>query len=107
MLRFTLTIPTNDNDGNPILSVRYARKFFEGSPIIDGWTSTESFGHWTSPDGKTYAEPVTVLSIDTENDSEVRALLFQLAELIAEVYSQEYVYVTEQPITTYLVPARN
>ena len=110
MTRFTLTVPLQDNNGAFRQDyVRVAEQVI--GERFDGWTRHHAIGEWKGQqDGETYTvrEPVAVYTIDAENHQDTDAAwLIGVAQSLAVYCEQDAVYLTAQPVTTYLVgPAK-
>ena len=92
MYRFTLTLPTQYNDGGTVGPE--LRGYFEARLLgtFGGFTATESLGAWIGH-GRVYSEPVTVYTLDSDTGDEY-PLLLDIAEYAAFELKQESVYVT-------------
>lgn len=97
MHRFTITLPTQYNDGRPI--PRETRGYFENLMLgaFGGFTATESLGAWVEYDEdedapRVYVEPVTVYTLDSDEDE--TAERDRLAEYAARDLGQSAIYVT-------------
>lgn len=96
MQRFTLTVPLQDNSGTyraeefKRVAEQLLREHFDGFTLVHG------VGGW-----KQYREPVAVYTVDAE--AEQYLALLEIAQALATYAEQEAVYVTSQPISTYLV----
>ncbi len=111
MLRYTLTLPTHDNAGND-LTAAHAHIRSRLLRDFDGFTAHEARGHWRGADDTRYAETVVVYTVDAA-DSDARItgrimptpleLLTTLAHQLKVSCEQEAVYLTRQPIDTWLV----
>lgn len=98
MYRYTLTVPTIDNDGRPLTEVHEnVRLSLERR--FPGFTAHDGTGYW----GGEHAghEPVTVYVIDAGADDldHLRAI----ARYVKYVGQQDAVYLTRQTIDTWLV----
>ncbi len=103
MHRYTLTVPLRDNDGDSLaflhsgVSGRLAREF-GGLTVL-----RDAVGVWSAPDAANPGrEPVKVYIVDTAREDAL-ALLQRLAASIARFAGQDAVYLTRQPIETFLV----
>lgn len=101
MTRYTLTVPLEDNDGQPIPDVHeYVRGLLAAD--FPAWTEVDGSGHWVGPAHIPYLEPVRVYIIDAggANDhDELRAI----ATYVRRAARQDAVYLTRQPIETELI----
>jgi hypothetical protein len=100
MYRYTLTVPTHDNNGAP-----FDQALLDGvdrllSQTYDGFTRVDATGAW---DGgfRMYSEPVRVYSIDASEHA--LDSLRNYALFLAQALSQECIYLTRQPIETWLL----
>ncbi len=101
VLRYTLTLPTHDNDG---LGLSHAHACLRAELLghFGGFTVHEARGHWSGADGN-YAEPVLVYTVDAPDTSESYAKLRALAAALKVSCGQEAIYLTRQPVETWLV----
>ena len=102
MTRYSLTIPTHYNDGQPIpRPILYALEE-ELVEIGGGFTASAATGAWASPSGAVVREPVTVYAVDSEQELALPALE-ALAERTATALGQEAIYLTRQELDVQLV----
>ena len=91
MYRSTITIPRHYNDGREVPADVTSGIESEILDVFGGFTVTESRGAWR--DGDTvYVEPVGVYTCDSDADES--GAVERIAETVAELLSQEAVYVT-------------
>jgi hypothetical protein len=98
MTRFTITCPLVDNSGTERTDFpQHLEKLLRASGI-EGWTALPGSGVWHH-----FTEPVTVYVIDGP------APLFATLEAVAEDFAlyagQDAVYLTREPIETFIVRA--
>ena len=102
MTRFTLTVPLQRNDGEPVTELELGAIEVDLLSYFGGFTSTDSTGAWRADDGTVYREPVRVYTVDGANpDASDR--IVSLAQFIATGLEQEAVYVTAGEVHTRLV----
>ncbi len=101
MLRYTLTLPTRDNDG---LRLSHAHAWLRTELLghFGAYTAHRAVGAWRGTSGA-YTEPVRVYTIDAPDTSESYAKLRALAEALKVSCGQEAIYLTRQPVETWLV----
>lgn len=108
MIRYTLHVPEQRNDGSLIEPAYFEE--IEGAleVLAGGWTLTPGIGGWRG-ENERYREPVRLYAMDVEQDlnGNLRRALVLQAGRIADELEQEAVYLTRQDIETYFVsPAR-
>jgi hypothetical protein len=101
MKRYSLTIPMQDNAGEfhadfPRVAEQLLAEYFSG------WTKVHGVGNWRNDDGEDCREPVAVYSIDTA-DPDALLNLVEIAQALAVYCEQDGVYLTSQPVETFLV----
>ncbi len=103
MYRYTLTVPVNDNDGSSlaILHKGIARRLARD---YHGFTTLQGPGAWHDPElaRNVGREDVILYIIDTDNTLALEDLT-NLARAIRRAAAQDAVYLTRQPIETWLV----
>lgn len=95
MTRYTLHVPTHDNDGYPLASV-HAYVDDQLLAYYGGWTRTTAVGAWRSDEGTDYREGMFLYAVDTENTGSAPRQLRQIAEHIKHEAEQDAVYLTAQ-----------
>lgn len=99
MYRYTLTVPTQDNNGVP-----FDQALLDGVDMVlangyDGFARVDATGAWMG--ARLYTEPVRVYSIDAREGA--GESLRNYALFLAQALSQECIYLTRQPIETWLL----
>lgn len=102
MTRYTLHVPEQYNNGDPVPPEYFAVIEREIEDYAGGWTLTHAIGGWRGEDSR-YRESVRLYHVDTDNGP---ARLLGTAEAIAQALDQEAVYLTAQEISTTLVTSR-
>lgn len=102
MTRFTLTIPTVENDGSSLailhdgVARRIARDF-------DGLTILTGEGIWSDPSAANPGrEDVRIYVVDTDRPDALD-ILRKLAQTVRRAAAQDCVYLTRQSIDAFLV----
>ncbi len=101
MVRYTITLPTHDNDGHDLADVHeQAREYLLRH--FGAFTAHEALGAWRGAE-RTYAEPVVAYAVDVPDTRESYASLHALAQALKASGGQEAIYLTRQPVDTWLV----
>jgi hypothetical protein len=104
--RYTLTVPTHDNDGASLLALHDDVR----GRLMDafgGFTVTAGRGEWhTGADVAVDAVRVYTVDVDGGTHGERGWTAFaRLAEYVARKARQDAVYLTRQPVETWLITA--
>ncbi len=102
MLRYTLTLPTHDNSGRDLTS-EHAHIRSRLLRDFGGFTAHKARGHWRGADDMRYAENVVVYTFDIIATDNVPGALVALADALKVSCGQEAIYLTRQPVETWLV----
>lgn len=105
MVRFTLHVPLQRNDGTPITSTELETIEAELLTITDGYTAWPSVGAWRGPDGTIYREAIQLYAFDLPPAAIThrKERIESLAEFVATGLEQEAVYLTAHEISALLV----
>jgi hypothetical protein len=87
-----IILPVLDNDGKPIAAARNAA-IAAMVAAFGGLTSWDGRGHWANPQGKLFAERVTIHATAMENSPANVARLREIASAFARDAGQEAVYI--------------
>ncbi len=101
VLRYTLTLPMTGNNGRD-LTAEHLRTEDYLVRHFSAYTAHRAVGAWRGADGN-YAEPVRVYTVDAPDTSESYAKLRALAQDLKLTCEQEAIYLTRQPVETWLV----
>ncbi len=101
MVRYTLTLPTHGNAGRS-LADQHAQSAEYLLAQFGAYTVHAATGAWSGAD-RDYTEPVTVYVVDAPDTSESYAKLHALAQYLKLTCEQEAVYLTRQPVKTFLI----
>ncbi len=102
MLRYTLALPKQDNSGRE-LTAEHRRAAEQLLHHFGAFTAHEAVGAWRGTIGTYGAERVTVYTVDAPDTSESYAKLHALAQTLKVACEQDAIYLTRQPVETWLV----
>jgi hypothetical protein len=100
-VRYSLTLPMRDNNGAD-LTAQHKRACTRLLAHFGAFTAHSAEGAWSGVD-REYTEPVVVYTVDAPDDSESFARLHALATCMRAACRQEAIYLTRQPVETWLV----
>ncbi len=109
MLRYTLTLPMTRNNGRD-LTAEHAHIRSRLLRDFDGFTAHKARGYWRGADDMRYAENVVVYTVDVDPTAHKWRgnggpfnVLRELAEALKLTCEQEAIYLTRQPVETFLI----
>jgi hypothetical protein len=104
MSRYVIHVPVNDNDMNEIPHVLDATRRALGDAGFQGRTVVrKAQGDWQGDEQNYSTEEMDLVMVDGPDDSTTQEAILGVAMLVKSMAGQEAVYVTKQPITTFLV----
>lgn len=102
--RYTIHVPVRDNTRNEIPHVLAAvRQALSDSGFPGRTVVRKTEGDWTGAEGAYDTEEMDLVMVDAPDTDENLQAILDAAKGVKELAGQEAVYVTVQPLRTYLV----
>lgn len=94
--RYTLTVPVRNNAGDSIDPAHWDRLETFLAATFGGYSEHDARGAWIGDDGTLYHDVSHVYTVDTDI-TDASVILDGLAAWVADVWSQDCVYLTASP----------
>jgi hypothetical protein len=104
LARYSIHIPVRDNNKNEIPHVLAAvRQALSDSGFPGRTVLRKAEGDWTGAEGAYDTEEMDLVMVDAPDTDENLQAILQAAKGVKDLADQEAVYVTVQPLRTYIV----
>lgn len=104
LARYTIHVPVRDNTKNEIPHVLAAvRQALSDSGFPGRTVIRKTEGDWTGAEGAYDTEEMDLVMVDAPDTDDNLQAIIEAAKGVKELAGQEAVYVTVQPLRTYLV----